>query len=84
MTVLLKFFLILILVIYTFYKVAGFLFRTVFGNLRNDPGAWRQQTRSRPGSARNENLNIDKVPNENPKRNASYEGGEYIDFEEVK
>jgi len=78
---LLKVFFILILVIYVFYKTAGFLFRLVFGPLRTDPGSFRRnQSRKAPDS----NLNIDKIPHQNAGKNSGYSGGDYVDFEEVK
>lgn len=73
---------ILILVIYVFYKTAGFLFKLVFGPLRADPGSFqRRQQYSR--KAPNSNLNIDKVPHQKVDRKSGYEGGDYVDFEEV-
>ena len=79
-----KFLIILVLIIYVFYKTAGFLFKMVFGSLRSDPGQFqgrrRQSTRKAPGS----NLNIDKVPRDQKSKKPGYDGGEYVDFEEVK
>ena len=83
MGVLIKFLLILILAIYTFYKVAGFLFRIVFGNLKSDPGGFRQSRQSTK-KAPDSNLNIDKVPHPETGSKPGYQGGEYVDFEEVK
>ena len=83
MGVIFKFLLILVLAIYTFYKVAGFLFRVVFGSLRSDPGSFRQERHSTK-KAPNSNLNIDKVPHPQSGSNKSFDGGEYVDFEEVK
>lgn len=77
-----KFLIILILIIYTFYKVAGFFFRLVFGNLRSDPGSFKR--RPQPHKAPNSNLNIDKIPVEPSKAKTDFRGGEYVDFEEVK
>lgn len=80
----LKFLIILVLILYVFYKTAGFLFRLVFGNLRSDPGHFNnrnhQQSRKAPGT----NLNIDKVPQGQAKKDGTFKGGEYVDFEEVK
>lgn len=77
-----KFLIILILIIYTFYKVAGFFFRLVFGNLRSDPGSFKQRPQSH--KAHNSNLNIDKIPLEQSRSKTEFKGGEYVDFEEVK
>lgn len=79
-----KILIILILVIYVFYKVAGFLFKLVFGSLRNDPGQFRSQNRQYTRKAPGSNLNIDKVPQDKPNKKSGYKGGEYVDFEEVK
>ena len=77
-----KFLVILVLIIYVFYKTAGFLFRIVFGNLRSDPGSFQRKQYSK--KAPNSNLNIDKVPSPQSKSKPGYEGGEFVDFEEVK
>ena len=81
----LKFLIILILIIYLLYKTAAFLFRLVFGSLRNDSGRFQGKEyhprRRAPGS----NLNIDKIPESSfNKKKQGFEGGEYIDFEELK
>ncbi len=78
---LLKVLITLILILYLFYKVSGFLFKVVFGGLRNDPAQFRrsqQKSKKAPGS----NLNIDRIPHEN-KSKSTFKGGEYVDFEEV-
>ncbi|MEQ9402932.1 MAG: hypothetical protein RIM99_05050 [Cyclobacteriaceae bacterium] len=75
----LKFLLIAILVIYSFYRVASFLFKIVFGGYSK--GQFNSQQRGR--KAPNSNLNVDRIPrNENRKKD--FEGGDYVDFEEVK
>lgn len=79
-----KFIIILILIIYVFYKTAGFLFKMVFGGLRSDPGSFQQRHQQNSKKAPNSNLNIDNVPQEQPGNKSGYEGGEYVDFEEVK
>ena len=80
----LKILIILVLIIYVFYKTAGFLFRLVFGSLRQDPGRFQGEHKSYAKRAPGSNLNIDKVPDKNARRGGSYEGGEYVDYEEVK
>ena len=80
---LLKLLFIIILVSYTFYKTAGFLFRFVFGPLRTDPGSFRQRQQYSK-KAPNSNLNIDKIPQKGNSKSSGYEGGDYVDFEEVK
>jgi len=80
--VLFKFLLILILIIYVFYKAAGFLFRLVFGGFRNDPGHFRSENTRR---ASNGNLRVDKIPHSKRDRSKNdFSGGEYVDYEEVK
>ncbi|GAB4234101.1 MAG: hypothetical protein Tsb0034_07620 [Ekhidna sp.] len=80
----LKFLIILILIIYVFYKTAGFLFRMVFGSMRNDPGQFRKENKNTSRRAPGSNLSIDNVPGKSKGKKSSYEGGEYVDFEEVK
>ncbi|MEM0941198.1 MAG: hypothetical protein AAF600_13315 [Bacteroidota bacterium] len=79
-----KFLIVLVLIIYIFYKVAGILFRIVFSGLKSDP--WHFQTKRQQYSkkASNSNLNIDNIPRKQSKKNKNYDGGEYVDFEELK
>ena len=79
-----KFLLILILLIYVFYKTAGFLFKIVFGNLRSDPGSFQQRQQHYSKKAPNSNLNIDNVPQHKTNNKSGFDGGEYVDYEEVK
>ena len=79
-----KFLLILILLIYVFYKSAGFLFKIVFGNLRSDPGSFQQRQQHYSKKAPNSNLNIDNVPQHKTNNKSGFDGGEYVDYEEVK
>jgi len=79
----LKILLIFILIVYAFCKIAGFLFRLIFGLLRTNPGGFQrrgQYAKKAPDS----NLNIDKAPQQRTVKNSGYEGGDYVDFEEVK
>lgn len=77
-----KFLIILVLIVYVFYKIAGSLFKIVFGNFRNDPRDFQQRQQHSRKTA--EGLNIDKTPTHKQNSNTSgYKGGEYIDFEEV-
>ena len=80
----LKFLLLLILLIYVFYKTAGFLFKIVFGNLRSDPGSFQQHQQHYSKKAPNSNLNIDNVPQHKTNNKSGFDGGEYVDYEEVK
>lgn len=79
-----KILLILILLIYVFYKSAGFLFKIVFGNLRSDPGSFQQRQQHYSKKAPNSNLNIDNVPQHKTNNKSGFDGGEYVDYEEVK
>jgi len=80
----LKFLFILILIIYVFYKTAGFLFKIVFGNLRSDPGSFQRRQQHYSKKAPDSNLSIDRIPQDKSNKNSGYNGGEYVDFEEVK
>lgn len=83
-----KFLLILILIIYLFYKGTGLLFKSFFGsykdNLNRETGRRNETSRKVPNS----NLNIDDVPSQRRQRRNdrgnSFDGGDYVDFEEVK
>ncbi len=75
----LKFLLILILLIYTFYRVASFLYKFVFGGVHRS----QFQSYQNRGGATEGKVNVDKAPNKR-RTNRGYEGGEYVDFEEIK
>lgn len=75
----LKFLIILVLLIYTFYKVASFLFKIVFGGVqRNEFRSYDHQSKQTNGK-----VNVDRAPSKR-KKDGGYQGGEYVDFEEVK
>lgn len=78
-----KIILIFILAVYFFFRVFGFVLRAVFGSPRPQPGGFQQQKHSR---AREGDLFINNVPKTKTKRDRSegFEGGDYVDFEEVK
>ncbi len=76
----LKFLLILILTVYIFVKVGGYLFRMFFIGASE---AQRHATEGRR-KAPNSNLNIDYTPKSgSQKKEKGYKGGEYVDYEEV-
>lgn len=79
----LKFLIIMILIVYVFYKTAGFFFRLVFGPMRTGSGNFQQGQRNYSKKAPDSNLNIDNVPDKSENK-SGYKGGEYVDFEEVK
>lgn len=79
----LKFLIILVLIVYVFFKTAGFVFRLVFGNLRNEGGNFQNSGQHYSKRAPGSNLNIDKVPHPVSKKKSTYKGGEYVDYEEV-
>lgn len=79
----LKFLIITFLASYLFYKIGGLLFRALSGTLganRSDKSFSNGQQRKKP---RDGNVNIDYVPNDKKKSKKSYDGGEYIDYEEL-
>lgn len=76
-----KFLLIAILVIYSFYRVASFLFKFLFGGFARDQ---YNSTQYRQKKAPNSNLNVDRVPKTEAERKGDFQGGDYVDFEEIK
>ncbi len=84
----LKFLLLSILGFYIFMKIGGFVLRTFFGSLGSDRNqrhftnaGQRPPKRYRP---RDGNLNVDSMPDNKSKRKGTdYQGGEYVDYEEV-
>lgn len=84
----LKFLIILILVCYVFYRVGGFLFKMLFlgATERYKYSTQDQEYKKPPRSARDSNLNIDYVPKKEKETDKPdrFQGGDYVDFEEVK
>jgi len=76
------------LVGYIVFRVGGFIFRLFLSGLGNsqrqgnfNSRTYKDQPKKRaPGS----NLNIDHVPNDQRGRGKKYDGGEYVDYEDVK
>ena len=73
-----KFLLILFLICYALYRVGGFLFKIMSIGASQAQQQKQQSTRRK---APQSNLNIDHMPKKHAK---GYEGGDYVDFEEVK
>ena len=83
----LKFFLITILVIFVLVKIGSFIFRTMFWMLGAKAGDRNpyKQTQQRYSQANGGDIEIEYVPGkEGKKRKSDFNGGEYVDYEEVK
>ena len=86
----LKFLLILFLIGYIIFKLSGFLFRTLFYKAYQQQQAQRAagQRSQAQGYARSPadgNVQIDHVPQSNSKDKSKpeFNGGDYVDYEEV-
>lgn len=80
-----KILIILILVGYVFHKITSFLFKGMFKGFSNrDKFGGQQYTNGSSRGARTGDLNVDNVPNSQSKRGNGFDGGEYVDYEEVK
>jgi hypothetical protein len=69
-----KFLLILFLIVYVVYKVGGLFFRA---------GAASQQQFRNAAPRRDGTINMDSIPKKENRKN-TINGGDYIDYEEVK
>ena len=81
----LKFLIIIFLVGYIFYKVGGVLFRALTGTLGGDQYS-RGNFQGRPNQnprPKGGNVNIDYVPKDKKDRK-DFDGGEYVDYEELR
>ncbi len=80
----LKFLTIFIIVCYVVYKVGGYLMRSLFistSQQNQAPPHSQKKSRKVPDS----DLNIDYVPHSEKKnRKKDFDGGEYVDYEDVK
>ena len=78
----LKFLTIVVIVGYVVYKIAGYLFRNAFisaSQQHQAPGRNQKKSRKVPDS----NLNIDHVPSKQKGPRKDFDGGEYVDYEDV-
>ena len=81
----LKFLIIIFLVGYVLYKAGSVIFRVLSGNLNNGQysrGNFQGQG-NRPPHNRKGDINIDYVPDDK-KNKKDFDGGEYVDYEELK
>jgi len=77
-----KFLLIVFLVSYLLYKVGGFLFRMFFISLTQQQRTSANQKQTK--TSRNGNVDIQFANDQKKRSNKGFEGGEYVDYEEVK
>jgi len=83
----LKFLLILILFLYVFYKVGGFIMRAMYFGAGRQYQQRQPYNRGNTTDVRHEEIKVDFIPeNEIKKRksNSNPKDGEYVDYEEVK
>ena len=81
----LKILIILVLIGYVFYKATSFLFNGLFRGFVKNEGYSNQQGHYRSSrKTKGGNVNIDSVPNSKSGKAKGYDGGEYVDYEEVK
>ncbi len=87
----LKFILITLLIVFIIVKIGGMIFRTMFWMLgaragqRNPSRHSQQRPRSKHTKSFSGDIEIEYVPEDGRKRQKSeFNGGEYVDFEEVK
>lgn len=76
-------FLAILAIFYLIFRVIGHFFKFFLGTSpSNKSGAGQQRTYKKPADG---NINIDYVPQKQVKdKGKDYDGGEYVDFEEVK
>lgn len=84
----LKFFIITFLVIFVLIRIGSFIYKTLFwmiGARAGDRNMYRQNGQSTQQRKTAGNINIDYVPdNDVKKRKASFDAGDYVDYEEIK
>ncbi len=76
----LKFFLILFLIAYCIYKVGGFLFKSFFVQQQAQRPFEETTHRQKPADG---NVYVENPPKRSPKKDKQFDGGEYVDYEEV-
>jgi hypothetical protein len=70
----------LLLLIWVFFKAVGMIFRTVLGSA--DQNRDNRYGKEFSGNTRRRgNVNVDNMPNQS---NKGFDGGEYVDYEEIE
>ena len=82
----LKFFLILILIFYLIYRLGGFFLRVLFTSaFQQHQRQYRQgQNGHHVKTPPNSNVQVDYIPKEDRGDRKEFDGGQYVDYEEVK
>ena len=77
----LKFLAILFIIGYVTFKFGGFLMKMLYTAMGEDPSQknFNNQSKRKPGS----NVDVDYVPKKKDGR-SDFQGGEYVDYEDVK
>ena len=77
----LKFLAILFIVGYVTYKFGGFLMKMLYTAMGEDPSQknFNNESKRRPGS----NVDVDYVPKKKGGK-SDFQGGEYVDYEDLK
>lgn len=78
-----KVLIIVILIGYVIHKAMSFLFGGMFKSYANRGQFGQQSPGESQRKAPNSNLNIDNIPGSKTKKDKSFSGGEYVDYEEV-
>jgi len=79
-----KFLLITIAFFYILSKIGGFVFRRLFGAATQQAQQQQQQQRAQTKKPSDGNVHIDYAPKKGEKSSKNFDGGDYVDFEEVK
>jgi len=76
-----KFLLIVVLISYLIYKVGGFLFKMFFMSLYQQQ---RQSNQRQTETKKEGNVNIEYPSKDSKSNSKGFEGGEYVDYEEIR
>lgn len=81
-----KFIIISLLLFFIIYKLIGFVFRILLGsNVQNRQQRYQSHARHNNKKPFDGNVNVDYIPRDKKARpNSNFNGGEYVDYEEVK
>lgn len=81
----LKVLLVLFLVYFLVFRFFGYLLKPLFSMMSNSQQKERYSDpfSQRQNSSREGEIKIERVPGKNKKNNENFDGGEYVDYEEV-
>ena len=73
--------LLILIVFFLLFRLGGFFLRSLFGQ---GPAQTKEGERSQKFTPRDGNVTVDYTPDDKKNKKKDFDGGEYVEYEEVK